>query len=284
MANYGYGLNNLFRNRGDGTFEDVGFVTGVDSDHRAGGGNTFGMDLGDVDGDGHLDLYIADLSHPRYQPGSDISRLLMSTGPPHWEFNNEFSQRGLVWDEGDINPSFVDVDNDGDLDLFLAQIYPLHSARLYRLEESGVYRDVSYEYGLDVPVCGRQAWADIDGDGDLDLVAQDGPAAQMRLFENRRGQDSPSVMLRLVGTRSNGAALGARVIAIVGDRTLVREVRSAKGHMGAMHTLEVHLGLGSASQIDTLTITWPAGAQESFGVVAPGRYRAVEGTGTLTQF
>jgi hypothetical protein len=286
VGNYGYGLNFLWRNDGTGEFADVGRTAGVARDSLGGnGGNTFGGDWGDIDNDGDLDLFEANIAHPRYQPWSDPSLLLVNGGSPGWTFTESRDALGIVWDEGDVNAAFADYDNDGDLDLIVLALYTGHYARLYRNEGGTRFTDVTYEAGIVVHDSVGAVWSDVDEDGDLDLFVADREGAdQVHLFRNRVGQDRGWVQFVLEGTATNRDGIGARVTLRSGGAMQIREVQGGGGHSNTQSTRVVHFGLGGAAAIESVTVRWMGGTTETFaGAAAGGRWRLVEGTGAAAR-
>ncbi len=286
VANYGYARNYLFLNQGDGTFQDVGRPTNVAMDDVGGrGGNTFGIDCGDYDNDGDLDLFLAEIAHPRYQPWSDPSRLLQqrsSVGEPGFFFADVTADANIPYDEGMIDPSWVDYDNDGDLDLFVSVLYKGHSSRLFRNNGDGTFTDVTYLAGIDVPDGQAGVWADFDGDGDMDLVATDRRGGgRVHYYENRAAEGTVWVELRLVGRLpSNRDAIGARVWAETPSQTQVREVKGGKGHNNTASSRVVHFGFGTRTERLTIRVRWPSGLVETFDQVPYDQLTVLrEGTG-----
>ena len=282
VGNYGYGDNLLWTNDGTGQFIDRGPASGIWRDGIGlQGGNTFGGDFGDIDNDGDLDLYSANIAHPRYQPASDISTLSINQGAPDFTFTEERAARGLVYDEGDVNAAFADFDNDMDLDLAVASLYPNHFSRLYVNDGTGHFTDVSYQANVAVNDSVTVSWADVDEDGDLDLLVVDRTGAERaHLFINRIGQDRAWIALDLRGTTTNRGAVGARVTLTAGGVTQIREVRAGGGH-NAQSDRIVHFGLGDNTAIDEVTVRWVGGSTETITGLAPnGRYRVIEGSGS----
>jgi hypothetical protein len=281
VGNYGYGANLLWTNDGTGKFTDVGYLLGVAMD-KIGfqGGNTFGGDFGDIDNDGDLDLYAANIAHPRYQPWSDISMLLVNQGPPDFKFTEERAARGLSYDEGDVNAAFADFDNDMHLDLAVASLYGGHYSRLYRNDGTGRFTNVTYEANVAVEDAVTVAWADVDKDGDLDLLVVDRSGAnRAHLFINRVGQDRAWVQLDLRGTTTNRGGVGARVTLKAGGVTQIREVRAGGGHNVQSDRI-VHFGLGDNTAIDEVTVRWVGGVTETITGLEPRRrYRVEQGSG-----
>jgi hypothetical protein len=169
------------------------------------------------------------------------------------------------------------VDNDSDLDLAIVNGHVMNSAShfrpgakeaqrnlLLRNEGNGRFREVTRQAGpgFEIENVSRAlAAADIDNDGDLDLLVTNN-AGVADLLRNGGVAGANSLLLKLVGTRSNRNAIGARVRAIAGGRTQVREVRAGSSYLG-QHDLRVHVGLGPATALERLEIRWPNGEMET---------------------
>jgi len=289
VGNYHMYPNFLWENQGDGTFVDVADSKGVAHDDIPGpdallaGGHSYGGDFGDVDNDGDMDVFICNLAHPRVQPWSDPSMFAINEGPPDYTFTNQTEEYGFIYDEGDINASFADFDNDMDIDIAVGPTYPGHYSKFYRNDGPDGFVDVTYETNTAVYQSAYIVWADADEDGDLDLFQTGGfPSSAMHLFVNRVGQDNNWVELLLEGTATNRSAIGARVTLEAGGVTQMRDVRGGGGH-GNQNSRVVHFGLGGESDIDGVTVRWVGGATETITGLAPnGRYHVVEGSGTGT--
>jgi len=279
VGNYGYDPNLLWDNEGTGSFADVAAALGLQKDDTgAQGGNTFGGDFGDIDNDGDMDLYACNIAHPRYQPESDISRLLVSGGSPGFGFVDRREELGLVYDEGDINAAFADFDNDMDLDLIVGSTYPNHFSRLYRNDGASGFTDVTYETNTAVHEGAIVTWSDVDEDGDLDLLAAG--KGEVHLFINRIGQDNGWVALDLEGTTTNRDAVGARVTVVAGGVTQMRDLADSGGNTNPQRTRIMHIGLGQSANVESVTVRWPGGSSETISGVQPnGRYKIVEGSG-----
>jgi len=288
VGNYQLSDNLLYENQADGTFIDVAPEKGFDHDAvesqyaQYPGGHSYGAAFGDVDGDGDIDAFIANLSHPRTQPWADTSQFLFNQGSPMFDFVDRREELGVIYDEGDVNAAFADWDNDGDLDLYVSSLYPTHFARLYRNDRDAGFVDVTYEVGIRVHLAVGIAWGDVDEDGDLDLLAAEGIGPEfVHLYENRVGSDNAWLELELVGTSSNRDAVGARVSVTTDGVTRIRDLEAGGGHHLQQSHI-VHLGLGDASEVDEIEIRWPDGAVEAIsGAEVRNRYRVVEGSGSV---
>lgn len=276
VANDGM-LNQLWRNRRDGTFEDVGVAAGcaVDQDGRKKAG--MGTHAADVDFDGDEDLLVVNLagetdSFYRNDAGrfSDRTPLFGLAGP-----SRPFTRFGA---------GLQDFDQDGYLDLYLANGRVIRSPEysgpnpfdepnlLLRGTSGGRFEEVLPRGGTTQLLSATSraaAFGDLDGDGALDVVVvnRDAPAY---LLLNRVPTRGPWIAFR-VREKNGRDALGARVRLVVGERTILRVVRSAYSYCAASSPL-VHIGLGSTSAVGALEVTWADGTQQSFPAgLAPGR-------------
>jgi len=290
VSNYQLSDNHLWHNQGDGTFLDVAAMLGVDHDDEPSptptypGGHSYGASFGDIDLDGDIDIFVPNLAHPRTMPWSDTSQLLLNDGGQSG-FTDAADEWGIRYNEGDVNSALADYDNDGDLDLFVGSAYPNHYSVLYRNDGANGFTDVTYETGTASHLSDGVAFADMDEDGDLDVVIKQayGPP-YVRYFENLVGQDKASVFLELRGTTTNRDALGARVTVEADGQTQTRDVMGATA-LRLQHSHLVHFGLGSATTIDSVTVRWVGGATETFTGVAPGgRYLLMEGSGEAAAY
>jgi enediyne biosynthesis protein E4 len=125
------------------------------------------------------------------------------------------------------------------------------------------------------PLVGRaSAFADIDGDGDLDVVLTQAGGAPL-LVRNGQQLGNHWLRVKLVGTKSNRSAIGAKLVAKVGGQTLLREVNPARSYLAASE-FPVTLGLGAATKVDSLEITWPSGQKQTFTPAAVDKFVTIE--------
>jgi tetratricopeptide (TPR) repeat protein len=320
------GPSQLFRNKGDGTFEDISHAAGIDRVAF-----TKAVAAADYDHDGYVDFYVANANTENFLYHNNHDGT----------FTEVAQQAGVPGPGRTFAAWFFDYDNDGWPDLFMASLYPSvdetvrtylnlpHNAgtlKLYKNLGNGTFRDVTKEteldrvympmganfgdvdndgfldiylgtgspsYGSEVPNVllhnkdGKRfvditassgtgelhkghgvAFADLDYDGDEDIIASIGGAVPgdshaMRVFENP-GNGNDWISLKLVGVKANRAAIGARIKVTVknagqGTRAVYRTVGSG-GSFGAS-PLQQHIGLGKSAQIESIEIWWPGGGK-----------------------
>ena len=292
--------NRLFRNNGDGTFTDVAAARGVTEPTQS-----FPVWFWDYDNDGNLDLYVSSYrgfgsvalvaaSYFGLPVPWDLPRLYRGNG--QGGFKDVSEAVGLTRLHLPMGSNYGDLDGDGFLDFYLGTGYPDYEAVmpnvLYRNHGGERFVDITLAAGFGHLQKGHAvAFADFDHDGDLDVFEQMGGAFPGDRFADalflNPGFDNHWVAIRLVGTTSNRAAIGAHVrVDFVDDgkpRSVRRRVTSG-GSFGG-NPLRQTLGLGRASSIETLEIYWPTSdLTERFEDVEMDRiYRLVEGQGELEQ-
>jgi enediyne biosynthesis protein E4 len=256
----------LYHNNHDGTFTDIATKAGCalnqDGLVQAGMGAT----AGDYDRDGWFDIFKTDFSDDTstlYHNNADgtFSDVTLDAGMG-------INTRYLGWGCG-----FVDLDNDGWLDIFLANghVYPeIEKAGLdtpfrepkivYRNLRNGRFEDVSKVAGTGVLMARSSrgvAFGDFDNDGDVDILINDmdDPPTLLRA-DLRNGYHCLKV--RTLGTRSNRSGIGARVRVTSGEHSQSDEVRSGGSYL-SQNDLRLHFGMGSATRADQVEIRWPNG-------------------------
>jgi hypothetical protein len=188
-----------------------------------------------------------------------------------------FNRSGFVPPAGDLEPGQFWVGNPWAIVADQKNLSAYERNRTFFNLGSGKFVDVSYLSGADSDGDGRAVVAaDLNGDGMQDLVVRQAGGGPLLLFQNRF---TPKHFLRvsLRGVQSNSQGIGARLTAHVGDRRIVRELYPADGYV-SRQPCEVYFGLGDATQIDRLTIRWPAGeTQELTSLAADRHIRITEG-------
>ncbi len=258
--------NFLYRNRGDGTFEEVGLFLGVayNEDGRTEAG--MGTDAGDLNGDGRMDLFVTNLDHETnslYLAAADgFSDQTRSSGL----FRGSFLQVGFGTD-------LADLDNDGDLDIVVANGHIIDNIELFDDAQSfaqpaqvffndgaGTFTELAAAAVGDpaVPRVGRGTiTADLDHDGRLDLAITSNND-QARLFRNRWRAAGNWISVLLESERGNRGALGARVTVEADGREQVEERKAGSSYQTAGDAW-LHFGLGASTRAGGLTVRWPDG-------------------------
>jgi hypothetical protein len=282
------GPNYLYRNKHDGTFEEVGLMLGADLSGDGQELGSMGVDMGDYDRDGRLDIVVTEfvdqsdtLYHNKGNDGfEDVS----------WPSQiAQISHPYVAWGTG-----FVDFTNDGWLDIFVANghVYPqvdtipnaAHFRQpmlLFRNKRNGTFEEVSAATGLaDIPLESRRgaAFGDVNNDGCVDIVTLNvGSTPSLLLNQCQNGNHR--VLFRLLGTKSNRLAIGARVTVRTGTASQMREVKGGSSYI-SQNDLRLHFGLERATKMDEVTVRWPNGESETLkDVPADFIYTIVEGQG-----
>ncbi|NOZ02448.1 MAG: CRTAC1 family protein, partial [Deltaproteobacteria bacterium] len=268
VGNYRLNPNQLWRNNGGMSgFTEVSAGAGVKGNWAQGSyGHTIGPSFGDLDNDGLFDLVVPNLAHPRFIAFSDPTMVYMNNGDGSFT-GFKTPEKGIVYDETHSGSTLFDADNDGDLDLFLTAVYEGRRSYLYANDGSGTFTDATYESGIRQYNGWGCAAADVDDDGDLDLVSKG-------LYING-SQGGHYLKVRLTGGATPGAAagmsnrdaIGAWVEAITQGVKRVRQVEGGKG-TGCQNSRVLHFGLGAADTVDSLVVHWPSGKTSELTQVA----------------
>ncbi|MFQ5628110.1 MAG: CRTAC1 family protein, partial [bacterium] len=268
--------NTFYRNLGNETFEDISHAAWV-ADYRG----AMGIATGDWDQDQDMDMFV---THWIAQENALYDNLLtqvksldVKSATPV-RFMDEADRFGLgqiALDYIGWGTSFFDYDNDGRLDLFVANgstfqqkeqtwlLEPMADQLFWnRGTENGFY-DVSVVSGsvFQKKFVGRgTAFGDYDNDGDVDIfvVNHNGPG---QLLRNKGGSKKNWLKIKLTGTKSNRQAIGAKLRLVAGDAVHVRQI-GAQSSYCSQNDLTAHIGLGANTQADSLEITWPSGMHE----------------------
>jgi enediyne biosynthesis protein E4 len=259
------------------------------------GGNTFTTVCHDIDGDGKLDLYNAEIAHWWAGQSSDKSNVLYNKteSPGQLAFSHadraemglEVPHVGVDWNEGGIVALAADLDGDARSDIYLgASDYPDQFGWLFRQKEDKSFEEVGEAVGFHHPCAVGVTAADFDRDGDLDVVVASGTARdcaeiwdtnEIHIYENGGEAKSNWLAIRLAGdgTTANAAAIGARVKVTAGEVTQVQELQSGYGHFGLQNDTSLFFALGDCNAAATVEIVWPDQARSSsvFEAVTGGR-------------
>ncbi len=261
--------NHLFRNRGDGTFEERGLEAGVALGENGSMENGMGTDWGDFDGDGRLDLVVTNFD-------GQTNSLWRNLGGGFFEdvsFASGTGQASLPY--VGWAAIFADFDLDGRLDLFVTNGHVFDNVSsfqegashaqpslIHRNAGGGRFTTMKLDLASGIsPRVGRGAAAgDFDDDGDIDIAVNNLNSGPF-LLRNDTPRSSRWIGLRCVGARSNRSAIGARVTLRAGGVLQVREVKSGSGYL-SQNDRRVVFGLGAADRVESLTVRWPSGAEE----------------------
>jgi hypothetical protein len=240
-----------------------------------------GLDWGDYNNDGRMDLFVTTFS---YEPRS----LYRNQG--EGVFSDQGIQAGLARASMPyvaFGCKFFDYDNDGWLDLIVANghvqdnIHIIDSSQTYR-QPTQLFRNVGGKHpefeevsrsspDLMRPIVGRGlATGDYDNDGRIDVLIVDAEGSPL-LLHNETQKAGHWLGIRLIGTKSNHGGYGAVLTAKIGPRTLVRQCHPSGSYLSSSDP-RVHFGLGKATRIDKLTIRWSSGQVDVYKNLSADRY------------
>jgi hypothetical protein len=277
--------NLVFENRRDGTFQEVGAVTGIAFDSYGNTRGAMGIDAARFTPDGRLGVVVGNFAN-------EMTALYVAGKDP-----GLFTDESISWGVGPASRLplkfgvfFFDWDLDGRLDLLSAnghleeEITKVQASQKYRQSaqlfwnagDAGFVPVDAAHAGtaLFTAIVGRgSARADIDGDGDEDVVLTQvgGPPLLLR---NDQSLGHGWIRLKLVGTSANRDGAGARITVRVGKQTLVREVGASRSYLSSSE-LPVSVGLGTATRPDSVEVVWPGGAKQTVTGVEAGRLTVV---------
>ena len=274
----------LYHNERNGTFDEVGVITGMALTAQGSVMAAMCISLGDYDNDGWLDLFITD-----FQKNSD--HLWHNDGKG--SFDEVSDRAGITLPTRDVlsfGGGFFDYDNDGWLDLFIANghVYPeaeqvspeVHFKQinsLFHNEGNGKFVETTKVAGsgFQTPYVGRGvAFADFDNDGFMDLVVGNNGDPPL-LLHNSGGNGNHFLNFKLLGTKSNRDAMGARVRVVAGGISQIREIAGGGSYL-SQSDLRAHFGLGKATKAETVEIKWPSGQRQVFHDVDADKFYLIE--------
>src|SRR6185436_7851633 len=282
--------NILYHNEGNGSFTDIGLISGValneDGQEQAG----MGVSAADYDLDGFIDLVktnFVDDTPTLYRNNGDGSFTDVT-----YQARLGINTRFLGWGTG-----FLDFDNDGWKDIFIVNghVYPEVDAQntgsRYRQEKQlycnlrdGTFLEVSAGAGpgFQEPRCSRgAAVGDLDNDGGLEIVVNNMNDTPSLLKNN--GERKNWIEFKTVGRQSNRNGIGARVTVAAGGLKQMDEVRSGGSYISS-NDLRLHFGIGDAIKVDRVEVFWPSGRREAFANLSANRIVVLEeGKGSPVQ-
>lgn len=278
----------LFMNNRDGTFREEGLVRGVALSADGMEQSGMGVGVGDFNLDGHLDLFKTHFT-------GDTSVLYQNDGRGTFEDMTIAAKIGVETRYTCWGTGFQDLDNDGLPDIFIVSgsvypevekklpSYPDKTPRLiFRNLGNGKFEELSDQAGPGVTAAYSSrgcAFGDFDNDGDVDILIVNLNAAPSLLRNDVRGKNH-WMKVKLVGTKSNRSAIGARVLARYGGKVQAQALVSQSSFYSA-NDPRLHFGLGSAKTAD-LDIHWPSGSTEYLkGIAADQLITVIEGSGVV---
>jgi hypothetical protein len=278
--------NFLYRNQGDGTFKEIGFVSGTALNENGAAQGCMGVTVADYDHDGRLDLFVTNFD-------DDYNTLYRNDGRASFTDASYAAKIAAVslpyvgW-----GTKFFDYDNDGWVDLFVANghVYPqiknFHQRNfVHRNLRDGTFAEVAGQLGA--PFAERRAgrgaaFGDLDNDGDVDVVLNNLDGAP-QVLRNDGGNAANSVLIKTVGARANRGGVGARVKVVSGDLVQHDEVRSGDSYISQSDP-RLHFGLERRTRIDLIEVRWPGGAVDKITNAKPNGVITIrEGQGIVEQ-
>lgn len=309
-----FGTDRFFVNKGNGTFEDA-TEKAIGLDTKKG----MNVEWADFDGDGLLDIYVTNITDDYMREGNFLWK---NNGT--FSFTDVSRETGTYDTGWGWGAKFFDYDNDGWLDLYVVNGWvsqsadpkdnyvldifkvivdpkidladarnwpPMGNKTLSGFQRKslfhnlgGTFKDEAKRHGVDTLEDARGiAVADFDNDGRLDMFVTNSGKSPY-LWRNVQPTTNHWLQIQLTGARSNRDAIGARIQARVGDRTLITFVNGGNG-FASQSTHRLHFGLGQATRVDHLEVTWPSGRKQAFDNVGVDRIlRLKEGEPTLQPF
>jgi hypothetical protein len=278
--------NYLYHNNGNGTFSEIAFEAGAAVNGNGAEQGCMGVTVGDYDHDGRLDIFITNFD-------DEYNVLYRSVG------RNSFTD--VSYDAGVATVSlpyvgwgtkFFDFDNDGWIDLFVANGHAYPQRDHYRQRKllfgnnrDGTFSEVAMQCGsalAEERASRGTAFGDVDNDGDIDVIVNDldGPP---QLLRNDGGNRNNSVLVKTIGVKSNKDGIGARVKVVSNDLIQVDEVRSGGSYL-SQNDLRLHFGLEKWAAVDLIEVRWPSGVVDRVtGVRANEVVTIKEGRGLIEQ-
>ncbi|HEX4165832.1 MAG TPA: CRTAC1 family protein [Bryobacteraceae bacterium] len=259
----------LYINKGNGKFEEEGVLRGVAFDQNGKAMSGMGVATVDTMGQGHFDIFRTNFS-------DEFETLYHNRGKGIFDDVTLDAGLGLNTKYVGWGTGFFDYNNDGWPDLMLVNghVFPevdaLHSdihyldrAILYENLANGKFHDISKQAGpafAEVHSSRGAAFGDLDNDGSVE-VAVNNQNEPPSILKNTKPPDGHWLILKLIGTRANASAIGARVQVAADGHTQAQEVRSGGSYL-SQNDLRLHFGVSKARKVDRIEISWPGGEKQ----------------------
>jgi hypothetical protein len=264
--------NFLFQNDGRGNFTEKGLLVGTAFNLHGDENGSMGVDSGDFDGDGNLDLFMTDYT-------AEMPVLYRGVAGGYFEDATNVAGAGTaIYPHTNWGTGFVDFDNDADCDLFIAcghflsKIPEIDRRTSYRVKNCLMMNTATRRFvdvsdrcgnGLAVVESSRGAgFADLDNDGLQDVVILNANA-RPTILRNATQTNHHWLQIRLLGEQANRQAVGSRVHVVAGDRRQVAEVHSGRSYQSHYGT-RLHFGLAGHNHVDRIEVHWHGGDVEVF--------------------
>lgn len=282
--------NLYYHNRGDGTFEEAGAISGCAYSRDAVEQSGMGADVADIDHDGLLDLFVANFSE-------DYNTLYRNLGDSFFEDVTVKAKLITVsWNMVSFALKFFDANLDGWKDAFIVNggVYPgiddwnldseyRQHPQILRNQRDSTFQDITAESGSDLlqKRVGRgAAFGDLDNDGDVDVIINN-LDDQAGLYECHAPAGQNWIVFKVEGTKSNRDGIGAVIRLRSGNLDQMQEVYQAGGFLSG-NDLRSHFGIGPRQTVEEVRITWPSGLEQIFTELPANRFvKIVEGRSTV---
>ena len=279
--------NFLFRNKHDGTFEEIANETGTAFGQNGEATSSMGPVAADLEGRGVLDLWVTDGSYNRFLRNAGVPEVGSPVAQPNSAkagFEDEGAANGISQTDAQYvswGSGVYDFDNDGQLDILVFHGGLIHlipqEHTLFRGLGSGQFKDISRETGpvlSDRTVARGACFADYDNDGKVDSYVVN-LGAEGKLLHNVSTNTGHWIEVKFTGTKSNRDGIGARVEVMAGGRKWTAERVASSGYL-SQNDGRLHFGLGAAATIDKLIVHWPSGREQTIDNVNVDRVLTVE--------
>jgi hypothetical protein len=282
--------NYFYRNKKDGTFEEIGTTAGIAYNGEGQEQSNMGIAVGDYDNDGWTDLFITTFAHDNKTLfHNDGKGIFTDVSYPAGLGDPTINYLGMA-------TFFIDYNNDGWKDIFIVngQLYPevdkfftderyLQNPQLFANQANGKFREVSKDVGIGSMLLGGRggAYCDYDNDGDQDILITTIDNRPVLLRNDGGNRAGHWLQIKTEGTKSNRDGIGAWVKVVAGDLTQYDRVRTGGSWLSG-NDMRLHFGLGQRQGAERIEITWPSGRVDQLTNVSADQIIVVrEGEGQI---